>query len=564
MSTISKTANLGLTQYNGIDDPIIYQDYTADMLAIDAYCKALSDDIDTLEIDVNSLKDRADALEAFVKIDALNTTAQTVSEAINELVASDSTLSDRIDALADRVTVNEGDISDLKTWKNNTVDPTLEAYDGRLDAIEAVIATVSTQNIDDMIARIDALEEKVNTNAQNIDTLTENYDRLEDRVTANEQALGTISGNIATLSNRVTLLETCCTEVRATLVELRTDVNKNASDIADILIRLTRDESNIAGNAQDIILLAQQQSTQATSINDLYDRIEAFDPSAPSSLYARVGALETVVGDASAGLVKDVDDLTTGLASAEGDIDVLEGVVGDADSGLVKSVDDLTSTVGDNSSGLVADVNALESTVGDGTAGLVKDVTDLGTAVGSLETTVGDNSSGLVKDVGDLQTTVGDNSAGLVKDVSDNTSAIGDLSTLTTTDKTDLVAAVNEVNGKTDVYSTTEVKTDRVWTDNKPIYRTCFEYTIPNTAGTTYANFSWANMANADVIVDIKGTIEINATSKATRSISYYLAGTDYSCISLERNQNQVTHYIADRTFLQGAKCKLIIEYTKV
>ena len=121
MSTVSKTANLELTQYSGISDPIIYSDYTGDMAKIDTACKALADDIDALEIDVNALKDRATALENFVNVATLDTTAQTVSEAINELVASDTSLSGDIGAVADRVTATEGDIAGLKTWKDDTV-----------------------------------------------------------------------------------------------------------------------------------------------------------------------------------------------------------------------------------------------------------------------------------------------------------------------------------------------------------------------------------------------------------------------------------------------------------
>lgn len=72
-------------------------------------------------------------------------------------------------------------------------------------------------------------------------------------------------------------------------------------------------------------------------------------------LHNRVNALETVVGDANNGLVKDVAALKT--------------TVGDADSGLVKKVTDLEEAVGDLNLGDVAD-----------------DLTALGVRVGNLET----------------------------------------------------------------------------------------------------------------------------------------------------------------------------------
>ena len=54
---------------------------------------------------------------------------------------------------------------------------------------------------------------------------------------------------------------------------------------------------------------------------------------------------------------------------------------------------------------------------------------------------------------------------------------VGTLSDLTTTAKTNIVAALNEVNGKTEAYSTSEALTNKVWINNKPIYRkTIYRY----------------------------------------------------------------------------------------
>lgn len=55
---------------------------------------------------------------------------------------------------------------------------------------------------------------------------------------------------------------------------------------------------------------------------------------------------------------------------------------------------------------------------------------------------------------------------------------IGNLTNLTTTNKSSIVDAINEINGEIpDIYSTSEVKTNKVWINNKPIYRTVFERT---------------------------------------------------------------------------------------
>ncbi len=53
-----------------------------------------------------------------------------------------------------------------------------------------------------------------------------------------------------------------------------------------------------------------------------------------------IEALETIVGDSDAGLVKDVAD-------AQEDITALETTVGDSDAGLVKDISDITAAIGD-------------------------------------------------------------------------------------------------------------------------------------------------------------------------------------------------------------------------
>lgn len=402
MSILDKTTNLELTQYGG--SPIkaqLYANYNSDMQKIDAGYAELKGEIDG----TNGLGERVSALE---------TSVTTISEKADEAVSTANDAKSTADGMDTRVTAVEGDMSDLKTWKNDTVDPTLSAYDSRLDAIELVIDTVSTANINDLIARMDALEQKVDANTQAIDTLNDNLISAVDRIEDLESGLGTTNANLNTLTNRVTLLEDCCSSVRETLTDHNTRINKNASDISALDARLTRDETNIAGNASDITILATQNNTQAGQIDDLYSKYNALDPSSPTNLYARVGTLETIVGNTP---------LQTTSQTVTGAINELYGSITDVDADEVEydntnsqlvatdvqgAIDEVVGTIGTDE----ARIEALETTVGGAGSGLVKDVAD-------LATTVGDSSAGLVKDVADLGTTVGDSSGGLVKDVSD-------------------------------------------------------------------------------------------------------------------------------------------------
>lgn len=131
--------------------------------------------------------------------------------------------------------------------------------------------------------------------------------------------------------------------------------------------------------------MALKPVAPGTQINDTEFWLMIVDYSQLIADYdARIQALETTVGDASSGLVKDVDDL-------QSDVGALQATVGDSSSGLVKDVTDLQTTVGDASSGLVKDVDDLQTdnaylmpTVGDASSGLVKDVADLQNAISGL------------------------------------------------------------------------------------------------------------------------------------------------------------------------------------
>ena len=90
----------------------------------------------------------------------------------------------------------------------------------------------------------------------------------------------------------------------------------------------------------------------------------------------RVDALETTVGDAKSGLVKDVATLKTSSSSADQKIAALENTVGDSTKGLVKDVADNASAI--------ATLNGDENTAGS-VKKAVKDASDaLNTAISNI------------------------------------------------------------------------------------------------------------------------------------------------------------------------------------
>ena len=534
MSIISRTPNMGLTQWDG-DIAIragLYSRYNSDMLAIDT-------EFHTLDEAING----DEGLGA--RVSALETSVSEISDKADNAVSTANEAKETADGMSARVTAVEGRLDAYDLWKVD-VDDTLVAYDGRLDAIEDVIATVSTANINDLIARMDALEQKVDANTQSIDTLNDNLIGAVNRITDLEAELGTTNANLNALTGRVITLEGCCEEVRTTLADHNSRINQNAGDISALDARLTRDETNIAGNASDITILATQNSTQAGQIDDLYSKYNALDPASPSSLISRVTTLENVVGDTP---------LQTTAQTVTGAINELYEHATDVDADEVDYDNTTSELVATDVQGAIDEVNgkvevdsarigALETVVGGAGSGLVKDVSDLGTSVGALETTVGDNTAGLVKDVADLQTTVGDATAGLVKDVADVQEVIP-----TGASASNKLVTQSDLG---DSYSTTEVKTTKTWIDGKPIYRCVINpgsFTSPSVTS-----------LNIDICTYLGGILITSLTSKNAMPLIFY-EHNNYYCYYYYNNNNKTLTLVSS-----GVSAFLpvfVIEYTK-
>ena len=627
MSIIQKTTNLELTQFTGsLEHSGLYGFYNSDMLKIDTWSYQL----------------------------------QTIVENAASVVAG---YNDRVTALED--------------WQT-TVNYTLNDYGSRLIAIEDVIATVSTANIDDLRARMDALEAKVAANTDGIDICKTDISELAQRMSTAEQKLIDDDNAISGLTGRVTALENCCDEVRETLSDHNLRITNNANDIATLTSRVGVDENNIAANAADISILATQtaqntsdiadlksdfaeldpqsqlevvrqvsinkeniealqtvQQSQASSISNLATRLTG-DEATISSNTGRIAQLESDIAqvqdwnsritaaeetasaaDATAtqaasdvaSLATDVQGIDTRVQDTEtaiGDwntvyptvpieraftafrngynahviestakITALESTVGDANGGLVKDVADLQGAdtglgnrvsaietqIGNTTmtttaqtltgsieevhvaaNGLTSRVNTLEGAVGDSTSGLVKDVTD-------LQTTVGDSSSGLVKKVDDLETTVGDSSSGLVKDVSDIESIVGDSNAGLVKDVADLQNDVGHLAN----YSTNEVAIGK-WIDGKTIYRKVL-------TGNTLPNDDAVLITNVETLVNYYGSQFYTAGN-----IWYhfpYCRGTGQVEIRPELYEDVHELRMQRSSVASTTKYKWIFEYTK-
>ena len=106
-----------------------------------------------------------------------------------------------------------------------------------------------------------------------------------------------------------------------------------------------------------------------------------------------------------------------------------------------------------------------------------------------------------------------------------------------------------------EVYSTSEVKTNKVWIDGKPIYRRVINSTCPSNSST------WTTISsnlNADEILSYTGYIEFSTSehkllANGTSQLTYF---------QLNKNSNELQIVTKDDGFF-GKPIKVIIEYKK-
>lgn len=133
---------------------------------------------------------------------------------------------------------------------------------------------------------------------------------------------------------------------------------------------------------------------------------------------------------------------------------------------------------------------------------------------------------------------------------------IGILNSLNTTDKSNLVNAINEV--KLDVFSFQETKTNKIWINNKPIYRKIVDGgDLPNN---TYKTINHG-IENIEDFVNISG-IAIR-TGGYSFNIPFSGTPTMFSSTIIALRANATNVQVATTTDLSTYTAYFILEYTK-
>lgn len=111
---------------------------------------------------------------------------------------------------------------------------------------------------------------------------------------------------------------------------------------------------------------------------------------------------------------------------------------------------------------------------------------------------------------------------------------------------------INENLIKKDIYSTAEIKTNKVWTDGKPIYRKVLTGSTPSSSVSSWTTL--ATIPNLDVAINIYGALE--GTSK--NFVPRYESNSFYFILSAEN-----TDIKYKQVGYNSRNYHIIVEYTK-
>lgn len=267
----------------------------------------LSTDKDTNETDIAALE--AKIGESGGNYLSLDTTSQTVIEAINELRTS--LLLD-----SDEVVSNDSDLAALAGR--------MTSAEGRLDGHDADILTLQG---------VDAAQ------TLRLDSADTRFVAVEGRVTQNESDIAALQGADSDLDARLDVVESRLdsADTRFVSVEGRVTATESRLDSADDRFvaaetRLTTNEANIASNASDIAALQGSDSDLTARLDSADARLVTIETrlsghdDVDSDIKAFVGFSETLDTSATT-LVSAINELHGEIVSNDTDIAALDGRV---------------------------------------------------------------------------------------------------------------------------------------------------------------------------------------------------------------------------------------------
>lgn len=143
-------------------------------------------------------------------------------------------------------------------------------------------------------------------------------------------------------------------------------------------------------------------------------------------------------------------------------------------------------------------------------------------------------------------------------------SEIADVNKINDTDMNEIKIVVNNnateltnvINAE--VYSTNEVKTNKVWIDGKPIYRKV----ITGTKSSGWTDISLSNINYDTIYINGAETyfIYINSSTKFSKN-TFYFSPTDFLVAQIQTDNKKIN--IGAGTDLSNINYYIVLEYTK-
>lgn len=109
-----------------------------------------------------------------------------------------------------------------------------------------------------------------------------------------------------------------------------------------------------------------------------------------------------------------------------------------------------------------------------------------------------------------------------------------------------------------DVYSTTETKTNKIWIDNKPIYRRVFDTTSPSSTG---ASTTIATIGAFSTLVDLKGNIDLGEYGIVP--LPQAIVSNNINTLTIDGKTEGNIKMKIDNAAYSSKSVIVIVEYTK-
>lgn len=156
-------------------------------------------------------------------------------------------------------------------------------------------------------------------------------------------------------------------------------------------------------------------------------------------------------------------------------------------------------------------------------------------------------------DMNEIKSVVNNNAT----ETSNNTTNIGNLSNLATENKTSIVNSINELKNA-EIYSTEEVKTNKIWINGKPIYRKV----ITGTKSSGWTDISLSNINYDTIYINGAETYftYINSSTKFSKN-TFYFSPTDFLVAQIQTDNKKIN--IGAGTDLSNINYYIVLEYTK-